>query len=297
MQVVWELDVYAIEDNMARPGGYPSLSKFNDKLIFTNFPDYEVEEASEFITSCEEEGDEEEEEERDNDKLIRNNIDKIRDSKGGIDLGLNMTDLGRVDDDRVIQRERGSRKMINYEMNENVQDFDLLSNGDADIKHNEYILPFEFGDRGSNWRMIKLNKLGRNPEHGKILEQYSTIWDYKLACLERDEVESRKRKSKSKWVFKPSKEFMRERRKYVVENDHIVKNILKEKMDKYQDTLKMGEDDKNVITMKKYNNLKISKAQQIKNELKLAHLSNLDYNDIDDYAMSREQIESLTNSP
>lgn len=286
------------------------------ELSFPAFSKYDIQEAPDFNTSCEEEEEEKEEEEeveKENDSNVANDrrhttIDRLRSENGGIDLGLNRTDLGRIESERDYH-DKHTRKMINYET-QPVELADSSSRTRSSVKSmlklDDYEVPFEFGDRGSNWRMMKLNKLdpsrGRNPpSKSKIFEQYSTIWDYELACLERDELEKRKHKGKRAWVYKPCKEFMNKRKYHLVANKKIVDDIVKRENDAREEKGSNygDEGDDRVVKMNKYSDVKISKSKKIRNELKLAHLTSLDYADPDEHTsrLTREQIEALTNSP
>lgn len=278
---------------------FPSLNIKLPELKFPKFEGYDIEIADNFDTSCEEEDGEESAEES-AEKSVRL-IDRIRNSEGNIDLGLNKTDFGRLPNESDYHQKK-SRKMINYDTyNNNSNNNAKEVKTDIDIEE----IPFEFGDRGSSWRMMKLSKLeekGKKPSKSKILEQYSTLWDYKLACMERDEIKARKFKRKNEWVFKPSISFMRKKKYHDRANRIAMKDLIKKQEIPEMEEEKDIEDENNqftnrVIETKKYGDIKISKSKRIRNELKLSHLTSMDYNDPDEFTdtLSREKIESLTN--
>jgi hypothetical protein len=274
---------------------YPKLH-ISAPLIIAGFDNYLIQESPDFNTSSEESETLEEEKTH---IISKTRLDRIRNDDGTIDLGLNRSDLGKIDDENTYHNKK-SRKMINYDgiaiPKTPREKLNILKENSA---VDEYEIPFEFGDRGSTWRMMKLNKLNKRPSKSEIFGQYATLWDYELACLERDELESRKHKSKHKWVYKPSSSFIEKRKFHVFANKQVLKGLLKEKEEKNTVLVKdeeNGDNENSVIKMKKYSDVKLSKSKRLKNELKLAHLAALDYGD-DDYSLSREQVESLTNSP
>lgn len=278
---------------------FPSLNIELPELKFPKFEGYEIQIADDFNTSCEEEEEDSNRETIDKSSRL---IDRIRNEEGAIDLGLNKTDFGRLPNESDYHHKK-SRKMINYDTYNNNNNNDNIVTTNKETKTDTVIqeIPFEFGDRGSNWRMMKLSKLeekGKKPSKSKILEQYSTLWDYELACMERDEIRARKFKRKNEWIFKPSISFMK-KKKY---HDHANKIAMKDLIKKQGKPIEQEEqeDDKfndRVIETKKYGDVKISKSKRIRNELKLSHLTSIDYNDPDEFTdtLSREKIESLTN--
>lgn len=289
---------------------FPKLTH-EKPLFFPTFTEFIIEEAPDFNTSCEEDMEEEEKGKEGEEKWIYNNkniIDRIRTREGNIDLGLNKTDFGRITGSDDLNHDKKRRRMINYDdftkTREKTDQEKVMRDKEEEEKEEEkeeskFKIPFEFGDRGSTWRMIKLNKLSsindKRPKNEKILEQYATLWDYELACLERDELERRKFVSRKEWIFKPSDSFINKRDKHIKYNNCAIKaiNNKKAKVD-----MKKIDDEPSVIEIKKMGNVKMSKSQRLKNELKLVHLTNMDYLEDDDYiTISREQIESLTNSP
>lgn len=291
-----------IEKNSKR-SCFPKLQGATlENISFPNFPDYKVQEAPDFDTSGEEV-----EEEGDNNNSYGDDkhanevadisskyaIDRLRNETGGIDLGLHRTDFGKAE--TSDSRDQKSRTMVNYDGIYLPKASESTENS-RQSNTKDYKIPFEFGDRGSNWRMMKLNKLEKRPSKSRIFEQYATLWDYELACLERDELESRKLKPKHKWVYKPSDKFIRERKYHISANNHAMKDLIKKK-DVIESGPNVDDNDSNTLKIAKYDNIKISKSKRLKNELKLAHLTSLDYGNDSDMILSREQIESLTNSP
>lgn len=70
---------------------------------------------------------------------------------------------------------------------------------------------YSFGDKGSHWRMMKLEKIleagrssGRSME-GEAMERYGDLVLFYIAMEEREELQRRKEiRDKSRWVFKPT---------------------------------------------------------------------------------------------
>lgn len=271
---------------------YPNIPKPTTPLVFKNFPNHVIEETSDFNTSNEED-EEGGEEIKSEINTTTSRLDRIRQSDGTIDLGLSKTDINYNKDDFKNKR----RKMINYDTRQPVikETREIISNDKPRI---EYEIPFKFGDDGSNWRLMKLNKLrqgNKNPSDELIFQHYATIWDYQLACLEDEEIKERKFKSKSKWIYKPDKKFMNERRKHYAVNRATVKNFQNDDNNSFNNTSRFI-DDKNVIEIKKPN-VKLSKSQRLKNQLKLAHLTEMEYDNENGFSISRDVIESITDSP
>lgn len=255
---------------------FPKLSKLNlPKLEFPQFRDYRVIECPDFDTSA----DEEEVEEERKEEPSKNILDRIRREDGGIDLGIHKSNFGMES-----MEVRNTRKMINYDVHEDKLNKEEITKETSTL----YEIPFEFGDRGSRWRMMKLEKLGKDPNDEDILSQYATMWDYELACLEMNELKSRESKPRKEWVFKPSEEFCKSREVHIIANNIAMKKLKKNK----NDISYTNDDDGNVIEMKKYQEK--SKSKKLKNELKLAHLMSMD-NEFEDFTISRDQIESLNN--
>lgn len=279
------------------PTKYPSLAQFNAKLVFPKFPDYKIVEVSDFDSSNEESDDNEKDERNDLSsqrcqyqilpKEGVSRLDRIRGLDGTIDLGLQRSDFAK---DEIPDMK--TRKLISYDDEGKVE----LKRGEPNTKvltpsGGSVGINFEFGDRGSSWRMMKLSKLGKNPSESKIFEQYATLWDYQLACEEREELESRKIKKRSEWLYGPSQKLLASREEHVKMNMEVVKGFKSKGDDRGRNT------SDRVIKMKRYGDVKTSKSKKLKNELKLAHLTSLDYDDDNGFALSREQIESLTTSP
>lgn len=291
---------------------FPSLELELPPLSFPAFKDYEIQEAPDFDTSCDEQ-------EPENDVKVREEsskpytspttIDRLRGEDGGIDLGLNRTDWGRIETENDYH-DKKRRKMINYDMHGGQSS---TSGTTAVVEARKNLLnesidqiPYTFGDRGSTWRMMKLGKLdsgyGRGPSKAKIFEQYATLWDYDLACMERDELEARKHKPKDEWIYTPPTSFMKKRRSHMMANRQAMREILQAKDEEEkmkESSMENGVNQDNVLYMKKHGDIKMSKSKKLRNELKLAHLTALEQSESENYltTISREQIESLTNSP
>lgn len=302
------------ENEEARSRGFPSLKIELLPLSFPTFDGCEVQEAPDFDTSCDEQPDDA------TPRLQQSHepstmVDRLRGEDGGIDLGLNRTDLGRIGTESDYH-DKKTRKMINYDpygqqRKESTTTASQVNSGTTktnrdDVAHVDRI-PFTFGDRGSTWRMMRLGKLDsghtKRPSKAQIFEQYATIWDYDLACMERDELESRKRKRESEWVYTPPESFMKKRKYHVMANKRAMRDVIRVKEEeeklKQDGSKEAGEDGGQVVFMKKHGDVKMSKSQKIRNELKLAHLTSLDHAESENYlsTISREEIESLTNSP
>lgn len=299
------------EDRFCR---FPSLKIELPPLSFPALGVCEVQEAPDFDTSCDELADDANPNQPQSHEP-RSVVDRLRGEDGGIDLGLNRTDLGRVETESDYHNKK-TRKMINYDPygqqgKESTTFISHLACETTKLNRNNADdvdrIPFTFGDRGSTWRMIKLRKLdsghARRPSKAQIFEQYATVWDYDLACMERDELESRKRKRENEWVYTPPESFMKKRKYHIMANKRAMKDVLRAKEEeeklKHDDSEKAKGDDDQVVYMKKHGDVKVSKSQKLRNELKLAHLTSLDHAEPESYlsSISREQIESLTNSP
>ncbi|GAV28350.1 hypothetical protein PMKS-001821 [Pichia membranifaciens] len=214
------------ENKEDRSRRFPSLKIELLPLSFPAFDGCEVQEAPDFDTSCDEQPDDA------TPRLPQSHepstmVDRLRGEDGGIDLGLNRTDLGRIETESDYHNKK-TRKMINYD---------------------------PYGQQ------------------------------------------------KSEWVYTPPESFMRKRKYHVMANKRAMKDVIREKKEeeklKQDDSEEAEEDDGQVVLMKKYGDVKMSKSRKIRNELKLAHLTSLDHAESENYlsTISREQIESLTNSP
>lgn len=261
---------------------FPKLSGLQlPGLKFPGFPDYKIIECPDFNTSAESE---------DEDRKETSILDRLRVEDGGLDLGIHKSNFGIQRGE--IEKTKTTRKLINYDGYKGEIPAIEEEKPTAVRKEEKYEVPFEFGDRGSRWRMMKLDKLGVDPRKEDIFEQYATLWDYQLACLEREELKKRKWKAEEDWDFKPSDEFIASREGHLLANKLAMKDISSGKGGVRDGENVSGED--NVVEMKRYDNVRSSRNKRLKNELKLAHLTSMD-NEFEDFTISRDQIESLTN--
>lgn len=221
-------------------------------------------------------------------KPVEKNIDRIRLPDGSIDLGLaKHLPIGRTD------MERKRRKMINYDTRPTFKENEEEKEESKAEEDKGYGISFEFGDRGSSWRMMKLSKLSKNPSKEEIFKTYATLWDYELACMERDEMEERRKgKSRHLWKLRPNEKFLKSKKAHYAVNKSIMGKIEpKWNADKKRREAANDEEDA-VIEIKKHS-APISKSQKIRNELKLAKLIAMDYDAEEDDILSREAVERL----
>lgn len=71
-------------------------------------------------------------------------------------------------------------------------------------------IEYKFGDAGSSWRMMKLKRTleaikeqGSKSKTDIILERYGTEVEYDVAVQERTEIDERKTKPRSEWIYEP----------------------------------------------------------------------------------------------
>lgn len=297
---------------------FPSLSFTLPPLQFSAFPGYKIEEAPDFDTDNEEVpmiqnltreslvsgGVVDTPSELNNTVDGKHVIDRIRMDDGSIDLGLQK----HLPSSSIETPHSKRRKMINYDtrpsitnsaVNEKMTELPVKT--DKSKKEEVETIPFEFGDRGSTWRMLKLSKLPPNPTSEDIFTTYATLWDYELACMERDELDARKRgKSRDRFVSKPNRKFMESKRAHYAVNKSIMGKYNGNRNDVHRATNVDSTEDVDeggaVIEIKKHR-APMSKSQKLRNELKLAKLVAMDYDADDDDIMSREMVESLAESP
>ncbi|VEU21883.1 DEKNAAC102873 [Brettanomyces naardenensis] len=126
-------------------------------------------------------------------------VERIRGSDGNIDLGLfqQQGSKGFVLDEQTGGEE--PRNHVPSELSTNVKKPSILD------------VHYEFGDSGSNWRMMKLNKTFESSKDDKksveevALDRYGDLALFYIALEEREELERRKRvQDRSKWVLKPT---------------------------------------------------------------------------------------------
>lgn len=172
---------------------------YKDKDILAEYTEkFDIIEAPDFIPSDDESS------------LNANTINRIKGKDGHINLIT-----GDVIDSK--QRQKGFEAV---EMDEN--DSKNTDDGNTSIqasKHNKSILDvdYTFGDRGSNWRMIKLENIIKESRYGEksveseAMNRYGDLALFYIAMEEREELQRRKRtRDKSKWVFKPTGRIARE---------------------------------------------------------------------------------------
>ncbi|CAH2353389.1 hypothetical protein CLIB1423_10S03884 [[Candida] railenensis] len=99
--------------------------------------------------------------------------------------------------DRSPERRTGSAEL---KRRNDSHDFDLP----------KISIDYKFGDAGSSWRMIKLKRtleaIKERSSKSKtdiILERYGTEIEYDVATQERNELDQRKNKPKSHWIYEP----------------------------------------------------------------------------------------------
>lgn len=98
-------------------------------------------------------------------------------------------------------------------------------------------LDYEFGDLGSNWRMMKLNRIFEAAKESEkslidiVKERYGTEIEFEIAKQEQKELEDRKCKPKKDWIFQPNVEierFVKEKNGNITTNDISIQDLIQQ---------------------------------------------------------------------
>ncbi|ODV86776.1 hypothetical protein CANARDRAFT_21767 [[Candida] arabinofermentans NRRL YB-2248] len=141
------------------------------------------------------------------DGFLAGTSDRLRDDKGFLNLGvlehfeshsqpiverLTGTSKDHIEDSKAVEAEVSSKPNVPY--HKSVLDVN-----------------YEFGDRGSNWRLMKLHKILESSKFSAesvedlALKQYGDLALFYIAMEEKEELERRRKvRDKTKWVYKPT---------------------------------------------------------------------------------------------
>lgn len=245
--------------------------KEEDEQENSEFPGYKVIEAPDF-------SDEEEEEHEFTNESNENLLNRTRDGKG--DLNFNILESFYKPEQTQITatttNNNNNKRKGKFELDVQPNDFNqgkTDSKSDNSSKKSCLDIKYEFGDRGSSWRMMKLNKTFEDARENNLdieesaLNKYSSLKEFYIALEEEEEIKRRRvlRLPQDKFKLKPTGSIILAKGLKIEDDEQEDQNANDQQTERkqFKEFLKSQFTDK--ITSEQVNNAKI---EMMKSKLK-----------------------------